>query len=203
MTATADAGLYKADHQAQDLLHRVYTAVEATFGATACGEWCERNTPVVTYTEAMYLRDHQHLLAPGAKRAIVQRSRSWLREETSAATRDAFLQPVADPNGLRAEVQELRRQPCPFRLAAGVCLLAPLQPLECRMAVVPERAHGAVMARMEEIGKVLPQRTGFLPAQLFAVFRLEEFTAMVARRQVPDAKLAVGHLGNLAVAQHA
>lgn len=197
-----DAGLYNADHRAQDLLHEVYTAVEAAFGPPSCGEWCERATPVTTYTEAMYLRDRSHLLAPGAKRAIIRRSRAWLLEETGAATRTAFLQPVADPVRVRAEVRELRGKPCPFR-NGGTCLLAPLQPLECRLAAVPQRAHGAVMARMDEIGRVLPQRTGFLPSQLFAVFRLEELTAMVAQRRVPDAKVAVGHIGNLAVAQHA
>mgnify|MGYP001565127058 CR=1 FL=1 len=176
--------------EAQDYLKALYTALDLHGAAPDCGDCCDRSTPVCTYTEAEYIRDH--LQDPCVKAEVISRSRLWLLME-GEATKTSF-DDVA-PRGMRAQVTALRRQRCPYLQHDGSCLLFGLEPLECRLHVLPSSVRSFADPLLARIVAVYPQKTGFLPAQLMALLRLEEFTAWLSKRRIADAKTARGSLG--------
>lgn len=173
--------------EALGLLKSVYAALDMHGIRPDCGECCDHVTPVVSYTEVEYMRDK---LAPQVKQEVLRRSRHWLLAE-GKSTRISFEHSPL-PAG---EVRELRRQRCPYLNQDGSCLIAGAEPLECRLHMMPEAARSAVNPVMQRIATVYPQKTGFLPAQIMALLRLEEFEWYLSQGKVADAKTARGLVG--------
>ena len=186
------SGVYQEHRRAVALLKGLYQTLSRFAGPPDCSQCCERSTPVVLYTEAAYIRDRLHLLPSGTKRQVIQRCRNWLLEQTGPATRGEFHLPSQDPLATQREVRWLRSQRCPFLNRDGSCLIGSLQPLECRVHPVPPGDRGPVYQVAERIMALVPQKTGFLPAQLMALLRIEEYTQQVVGRLAPDAKTAMG-----------
>jgi len=186
------SGGYREQRRAEALLKGLYDGITAFAGPVDCSDCCERSTPVVSYTEAAYVRDHLHQLPRGTKARVVQRCRNWLLEQTGPATRGDFYAPAQDPLAAQREVRWLRAQRCPFLNRDGSCLLQGLEPIECRVHRLPPADRGPVYKIVERIMALVPQRTGFLPAQLLAQLKIEEYTQHVVGRMAPDAKTAMG-----------
>lgn len=179
---------YERHKEAQNLLDVIYTTLRHN-GFEAPVPDCCSHTPVVTYTEAEYIRDRMHL-AEILPSDLLTPIKQWVeRWDGRRKAQDAY-HPVIDSE---AEVKALRNTPCPM-LQNGRCLVAGMEPLSCVGHSVPNEAREVVRQNMQNVINILPQRTGFLPTQLWALLDLEGFTAAAVSKQVPDSVLAQGGL---------
>ena len=177
---------YEKHQEAQGLLEIGYLALANAGYRTPVPECCQR-TPVVSYTEAEYIRDrlHLHEILPSE---ILSAIKKWTVEWDGARRHQNVYSPVIDSG---SEVKALRQTPCPLFIE-GKCMIAGLEPLACRGHEVPSGARSAFDNMLARVFQILPQKTGFLPTQLWSLLDLEGFMAAASAKQIPDAVLAKG-----------
>lgn len=167
-------GGYDEAMYVDNLMDKLYMALDIKLGLPDCSDCCAGFTPVVCYSEAVYIRDRLHTLGWGVKQQVLALCKEWCRQETDPLQQ--FL-PGTYQRGLLHMTEELKRSRCPFFVGER-CLLHPLQPLHCRTLRLPKSARQPVDAVVGAIFAALPQRTGFLPAQLYALLDLEAYTIL-------------------------
>lgn len=200
-------GNYADRRQAIDLLTQLYVGIDLSDAPpVSCEECCAVSTPVCSYIEAEYVRENLHRLDRERWQAALDRCKEWLLDSSSQdrgymVSRDrakhptrAWAIPFLEGRTDRL-IKELKHRRCPLLQDDGTCLIAPLQPLHCRVMSLPhvEAIEGIMLA----IYRLVPQHSGFLPAQLYSLFQQEEYTQLVLSKQVSPAKSAMGSVKTL------
>ena len=182
---------YEERKEAIRVLKALYDSIALTIKERYDSEFCEHTTPVVSNVEAEYVREKTYSLPYTVYQEAVKRCKEWLcRDEGRKG--NSFHVPLF-LNRSKVEITHLRHSECPL-FVEGRCSIYPLRPLQCRVQELPLEALGVVEDAMRKIFVLYPQKTGFLPTQLYALFALDDLEWMVEQHQVDDAKLAMGGL---------
>lgn len=178
--------------EALRILRLLFTALDEDDWVTDCSECCEHGTPLISETEAEYIREEIAKVPYERYLEILNATKKWFLKEEGVRTQSDFKEASLRPDVKRREVEKLRQNTCPYLRGDASCMLEGFQPLACRLPDDPRLIPANFIETIQKIFTIYPQMTGFLPSQVFAVLDQQGFFSYVANTAVDDAKLARG-----------
>ena len=188
MTTQAPIRGLQDRESALGIVRKLYLALALNVRPPRCEDACAGGVPVCSYSEAEHIWGAiaRHPDATLGHRVLLA-SRAWLLKSDGPAQ-------FRSSQERQREVAHLRRSgPCPYLLSDGTCLL-PEQPLECWVREIPQDARGPVLGTIAHVERAFPQKTGFLPSQLYCLAKQDDYLSLVQSGRINGAKAAVGEL---------